>query len=96
MKHKKLDFTVREYQGAPIYAAEGDVKRTFKQDELHAGQKIAIPSLMSGYHLMEVVEEDGEMYATDGAWRAMLEFAKDERACWLCVAMINMRGDKKP
>ena len=99
----KLGWTVREYNGTEVFPYNpddhppGEVNRDKLQaittkEGLKIGDTILVPGMMGGYHVMTVTEA---RIAKDGHTAAFLEFSQDDRACWVCTGMANMRGISK-
>ena len=99
---RKLGFTIRERMGVSIYKAPENYQNGFKEDKLETitdpnglehGQLIFIPGLMGGYHVMTVEKDSsGAVSARDEKTMAVLEFEPDDRNCWICGGLINLRG----
>lgn len=96
----KLGFTIREYLGSPVYKrySSPDIRinteNTLKdREDVQEGDKLAIPWLTGGYVLMTVKRgEDGELYAQGSHHMAALGFDEDDRHCWTCCGLANLRG----
>lgn len=96
-----MNFVVREYIGPQIYALDGvrtileDLKN---EDDVQVGMRVSVPGLCGGY--MHVTVRQGEWgglygYTDDEKLMVTFEFAKDDRACWVCGGYINTRGLKR-
>jgi len=93
-----LGWTIKEYHGSPVYKRQPDgsvdTETTFKNlDDLKEGDELAIPWLTGGYVLMTVQRGVyGEVFAQGQPHIAVLEFDKDDRHCWTCGGIVNLRG----
>lgn len=99
---KPLGFRVTERDGVTLFKfdAEGgiDKRPLTNQDDVQPGVQLAVASLFGGFIPMTVEQDketEGRLVARGGNLLAILEFAEDDRKCWTCVGMINMRGLKK-
>lgn len=100
-QQRTLGWKVTERDGVTLFKfdAEGgiDKRPLTNQDDVQPGVRLAVASLFGGFIPM-TVEQDKEtegLVARGGNLLAILRFAEDDRACWTCVGMINMRGLKK-
>jgi hypothetical protein len=98
----KVTFTIRERQGTPVFkfraedhpdaidaAKLADITR---EDGLVPGDKILVPGLMGGYHLLTVeAHPEGGLSAKNDSLLAILEFGKDDRGAWVCTGLVNKR-----
>lgn len=96
MSENKIGFTVREYMGCEIkkFNEDGTVNMSelTKYEDIKVGMVIALPT-MTGFFKATV--EDGMKFASNGKWGGILEFNKDDRQCWVCGGVINLRGVEK-
>lgn len=91
---KPLGFRMFEREGVTIF--DPDAIGT-PLTELQVGQKILVPALFGGFHLMVVGKDEGNgrLVGRGDQLIALLTIAKDSRACWVCVGLCNMRGLRK-
>jgi len=92
-----LGWTVREYNGSEVYRFDVlnqvlEVPLTGK-DDIKPGMALAVPGLMGGYHKMTV--SDDCTGANNENLYASLEFNSDDRECWTCTGLINLKGVEK-
>lgn len=88
------------YQGGEVYVFDVndslvEVPLT-QESDIYLGRKVSVPTLF-GYVVMEVINQGGKLAAmtsTKGTL-ADLEFAKDDRLCWISSYAINLKGIKK-
>ena len=98
----KLEFTVREYCGHEVYLNIHKRHRILILDRLTVGSVVYAPSpfLRDAWYSLTVVErgkKDGELYAQTSpeGIGATLEFAKDDRCCWVASCFMNLAGIKR-
>lgn len=103
----EIKWTVREYQGTEVFrynAADHpnglDSSKLIpvrQKDGIVEGDHILVAALTGGYHLMKVdPSESGEsLYGVGDKLMAVLEFGRDDRECWVCSGLINLRGVEK-
>lgn len=103
---RKIGFTMCERNGVKIYPYDsvghlsgidpGRLWPILAEDGLREGTKVLVPGLMGGYHVMTVErDEHGVLSAKDEHLTAILKYGEDERGCWTCVALMNLRGVAK-
>lgn len=84
----KIGWTVKEYNGVPIFKSGAYDVYLNNKDDIKEGDKIIVNN-----HLMEVKTDDqGELQGHSERWLSLLEFSKDDRHCWISTCMINKRG----
>lgn len=99
-KRLTLGWTVQEYNGVEVYKIDRKAIRVIEEQLVHQhdiqeGVELAVPSLMGGYHAMKVTRDGyGKLFAESAGLVAILEFAKDDRQCWICIGLVNTRGLK--
>jgi hypothetical protein len=100
---REIGFTIRERQGTPVFkflaedhAENLDLTKLVditQEEGLVAGDRILVPGLMGGYHLLTVeAHPEGGLSAHNDRLLAILEFGKDERNAWVCTGLINRKG----
>lgn len=82
----KLGWKVYEYMGAKIYKDIASKAPLLKYDDIQKGDEIY------AYGVKAIVKEG---YATSGHYVFTLEYDKDDRHCWVCIGIGNMRGLEK-
>lgn len=85
-----------EVIGSEVYLESKPDEPLKNYDDLQPGVKILVPSLFGDYFLMEVKKDSfGELYGGDETHACNLEFAKDDRKCWVTTGLINLKGIRK-
>lgn len=103
-KRKTIGFLCYEVRGAEIYYFDREVHgdgivreklRTIPKDGMVEGLEILVPALVGGFLVMKVViDQYGQPQAHNEHTGAILEFAKDDRQCWVSLGAINLKGVK--
>lgn len=83
----ELNWTVREYVGLKV-SKDNDNIPLQNESDLTVGDTIYVP----GYGSYVVRSDNGRLYAENDRWHILLDFAKDDRKCWVCSGFINKRG----
>jgi hypothetical protein len=80
---RTLNWVIREYNGCEVYRPGKDYP-LLNKDDLKVGDKIDCWG--------SIAEVTGLTTAKSEHVIFMLEFDKDDRHCWVCNGVINMRG----
>jgi hypothetical protein len=88
--YMKLNWTIKEYVGCEIFKQEAPQSSLINEDDLKEGDQIICYSWL----LTVKKNEDGELYGENKQLYAILDFSKDDRKCWVCGGIINLRGIK--
>lgn len=93
---RTVGFTMHERSGSTICKESAINVPLNNEDDLKEGDEILVPGLMGGYYRMTVKRDEyGVVYADGDRMMAPLEFAEDDRASWVAVALINKMGLSK-
>ena len=99
VKNLKIGFTVHEYMGVEVFPfVNGEIDKNpfINESDIYEGMDLAIPGLMGWFHIMKVhKDENGNFYAKTENILASLKFNSDERHCWTCSGLINIKAIKK-
>jgi hypothetical protein len=90
-KRLKLNWTVKEYIGSEVYHKLQPDTSLFNENDLKDGDEI----ICFSWYFTVKKYTNGELYGQNKQLTAILEFAKDDRKCWVCSGIINMRAVKK-
>jgi len=89
-KEIKLNWKCYEYIGTTVWKVGAEHIALTKEDDIKVGDKIhCYPTIMV------VAKDENRLYAENDKYIAILEFAKDDRKCWVCGGIINKRGIAK-
>lgn len=101
MSKEKLNFIINEYLGPEVFKFKSDgsvnVENTLQNyNDIHIDDKIAIPILTNNYITMIVnIDENGKFYGKCSNHLAVLEFNTDNRHCWICMGLVNIKSIEK-
>jgi hypothetical protein len=94
-------FTVREYMGSEIfdvddhYHEDGRLTPLTKESDVYEGRRV-LTQWLTGMIMAKIKKEkDGWVLDAGGSRSGLLEFAKDERKCWVCGGWYNKEALKK-
>jgi len=92
----KIGFVVREYIGRPVYKdldAEGNPIPLIRREDLQEGD---IVYAWGGQMQFRIARgEHGHLQGGDGSRTIFLNFAEDDRKCWIAVGVANLKALKK-
>jgi hypothetical protein len=81
-----VDGTWPDFEPEPITDPEG----------LTVGRVVLVPSLMGGLSVYQVERAtDGDLLLRSGDMLGMVEFAPDDRGCWVCIGVANIKAIQK-
>jgi hypothetical protein len=103
----KLGWTCHERMGVEVYPydpadhSEGglDLEKLSPITEeggLTEGMQVLVAGLLGGFHVMAVRrDEHGVLSAKGERLTGILRFGEDDRGCWVCLGLVNMRAIEK-
>ena len=98
-KQESIGFKCYEYLGTKVYRIDRTREVIVVEEpllnkaDLQVGMELAVPSLLGGYILMTVTKDKyGVLSAKGEKLSATLRFSEDDRKCWTCIGMSNMRA----
>lgn len=107
-KGRTIGFTCREYNGVRIHRYDGatperdddghwiGLEPITEQGGIKAGDKVLVHGLFGELYIMDVeANEHGTLHAKGERLTGILKFGEDDRNCWVCLGLVNLRGVTK-
>lgn len=86
-KEIKLNWVCKEYIGTEVWKVGAENIPIMNKDDLKVGDQVhCYPTIMT------VKQDENGLFAENDKYMAILEFAKDDRGCWVCGGVINKRA----